>query len=58
MDANQKKKVQRAADDLLAAIRELHRARAMNKRQRTLLAENGPSRFLKAIEAFADAIGT
>ncbi|HUS66125.1 MAG TPA: hypothetical protein VMZ28_16345 [Kofleriaceae bacterium] len=58
MDAEHKDKVKRATDDLLRAIRELNRARADKKRQRTLLAETAPQRFLQAIEAFAEAIGT
>ena len=57
MDAERKEKVARATEDLLQAVRELSRAKDDKRYQRTLLARSAPQRFLRAIDAFADAIG-
>ncbi len=58
MDAHRKQRVERAAQDLLQAIRELARAKADEEFKRTLLARSAPQRFLKAIDAFAEAIAS
>jgi hypothetical protein len=58
MDPERKQKVTRAAEDLLQAIRELARAEADQSFRRTLLAKSAPQRFLRAIDAFAEAIGS
>ncbi len=55
MDAERREKVARATEDLLAAVRELSSAKT--RKAPTLLAKTAPQRFLKAIEAFAVAIG-
>jgi hypothetical protein len=55
MDTERREKVARATQDLLAAVRELQRAK--NRDAPSLLAKSAPQRFLKAIEAFAGAIG-
>jgi hypothetical protein len=53
MDTERREKVARATQDLLAAVRELQQTRG----KPSLLAKTAPQRFLKAIEAFAVAIG-
>jgi hypothetical protein len=58
MDADRRQRVARATEDLLEAIRELARVKKDKRFQQTLLAKAAPERFLKAIDAFAEAIGT
>jgi hypothetical protein len=58
MDAERRQKVARAAADLLRAIRELKGTEQDPEARRTLLAKSAPQRFLRAIDAFADAIGS
>ncbi len=57
MDAQRKQRVARATAELLQAVRDLDRTRPF-RNQRTLLVESPPQKFLRAISAFADAIGS
>jgi hypothetical protein len=57
MDARRKQRVARATEELLQAVRELDKTRPF-RCQRTLLVESPPQKFLRAISAFAEAIGS
>jgi hypothetical protein len=58
MDPERKQKLARATADLLQAVRELSRAKAEKEAATNLLAKSAPQRFLRAIEAFAEVIGS
>jgi len=58
MDAQRKQRVARATADLLEAVREMAKVEKDRKAQRSLLRKAAPQRFLQAVAAFADAIGT